>query len=149
MSNEDPTSLSLDEIIRRNKANRLGNNKNGKKKEKEEIDMDDLDASLEQISRRNAYARGMKPRSNCGSDKFARFKDDNDSESDDDRIEHNGQPDPKIEDGDVEMEDESTVEHENPPFRNGQCHFNGFKTIESELGVKVRPQQWRLNTVSD
>ncbi|KAG5676983.1 hypothetical protein PVAND_006774 [Polypedilum vanderplanki] len=141
LDNDENINLSLDEYIRRRKIKDQFSLLEMRKKDKDEIDKDELDASLDKIARQIEIARSTT------SNKFDRFNDDIKSESSDDEEEKLGN---RL-DSDITMTDLAV---ENSSIRFAQeieklehpecCKFKEFKTIENELGVKVRPQQWRL-----
>jgi hypothetical protein len=152
ITKEHGINLSLDEYIRRNNMDGQFSMLDMRKKDKN-IDKEELDASLDKMARMNEIARAKTSNSR---DKFDRFKDSNDSESDDDE-KFPRDSFKRTDTDDVEMKDAESFATENSSIRFAQeiqqmdhpdcCKFKEFKTVESELGIKVRPQQWRLQKV--
>jgi len=135
----------------------------GHRKREKNIDKEELDASLDDIMRKNAAKRGMK----CGISKFDRFNDDsgnqsNDDDDDDDDGECSSGSDyrksyNKI-NSDMELMDISEnndIQAENSSIRFAKeiqkmdhpecCRIKKhFTTVESAMGVKIKSQQWRV-----
>jgi hypothetical protein len=131
------------------------------RKKKLNIDENELDASLDEINRKNAAKRGLK----CGISKFDRFNDDSGNQSDnedDDEDEISSGSDyrksyEKI-NNDMEMMDiseQSNIQAENSSIRFAKeiqnmdhpecCRIKKhFTTVESAMGIKMKSQQWRV-----
>lgn len=140
--NED-IAFSLDEYIKQKKMKGQFSLLHMRKKERN-IDKDELDAGLDLISQRNVRAEKRKTGS-----KFDRFNDDHSDSNEDEDDYRNVKC---CADEDIEMEDESAIDNPSIQFAKeieqmehpDCCQFKAFRTVESELGVKVQPQQWRL-----
>ncbi|CAG9800017.1 unnamed protein product [Chironomus riparius] len=133
------------------------------RKKERNIDENELNASLDEIARKNASKRGLK----CGISKFDRFNDDSGNQSDDEDLDEISSGSNYREsydkiNSDMEMMDiseQNNIQAENSSIRFAKeiqnmehpecCRIKKhFTTVESAMGIKMKSQQWRVENPS-
>lgn len=125
--------MSLDEFIRRKQA---GQSNNGYKKQKEEIDKDQLDAELDMIATGKAASLAVDKSKRSSLSKFERLSLSDFDEEDDEPI--------STQNSSIQFA--KAIEKMDHPHC---CKFKPFTTIEDKTKVKVKSQQWRLGANSN
>lgn len=154
--------FTLDDFIKKKNIGAQFGLMNMRKKDRENIDEDELNASLEKIARKNAAKRGLK----CGISKFDRFNNDSGNQTDNDEDEKEEESDSGSDyrksydqiSSDMEMMDiseDDNIQSENSSIRFAKdiqkmphpecCRIKKrFTTVESAMGIKIKSQQWRV-----